>query len=95
MEFIILVFAVYFLTSLYFEAMNIYNPIFYQNLKSHPIYKYWTFCYQCTSFWLTLPLILLSVFTMGKLFVGALAVAGLAYIIYNLFETLVSYNLEG
>lgn len=95
MDIFVLVFAVYFLTSLYFEAMNLYNPIFYQNLKSHPIYRYWTFCYQCTSFWLTIPLLVISVFFIGKTLVYALAVAGFAYVIFNIFEAIVSYNLEG
>lgn len=95
MNFFILILATYFLTSLYFEAMNIYKPKFYEKLKLHPIYKYWTFCYQCTSFWLAIPLIILSVFTVSNFLVVALAVAGASYFLYNAFETLTSYNLEG
>lgn len=95
MTFIFLIFATYFLTSLYFEAMNLYKPSFYEKLKSHPIYKYWTFCYQCTSFWLAIPLIMLSVFTVSNFLVVTLAVAGASYLLYSTFETLASYNLEG
>lgn len=93
--FFTLVFATYFLTSFYFESMNLYKPAFYEKLKNHAVYKYWTFCYQCTSFWLAIPLIVLSVFTVSNFFVTALAVAGAAYLLYSVFETLVSYNLEG
>lgn len=95
MNFLILVFAAYFLTSFYFEAMNLYKPSFYEKLKNHPIYKYWTFCYQCTSFWLAIPLIVLSVLFASNFVVMGLAVSGAAYLLYNAFETLISYNMEG
>lgn len=95
MNLILYVFAAYFLTSLYFESMRLYKPAFYENMKNHPVYRYWTFCYQCTSFWLTIPLIFLSMFTISNFLVVCLAVAGLSYLLSSAFETLVSYTMEG
>lgn len=88
MNFIVLPFAAYFLTVLYFDLMHKYRFSFFQNLKTHSVYKYWTFCYQCVSFWLAIPILLLMLTSLGNVLVLALAIAGIAYAMFYAFELL-------